>query len=240
MSANVSLFNRGAVRPVECLQAGWSLIKSQYWLFLGITAVGILVGSVGPMAILLGPMMCGIYLCLLARMRGEAVSFELLFKGFDYFAQSLIATLIQVVPVMLVLVPFYLVFFFMFVGNMNRPRRRGAPPDPAEFYPLLILMGVLVLVAIVFGALVGALFIFTYPLIVEKRLAALEAVKLSFRAAMANLGGVLGLILLNMVIGFAGLLLCYVGALLVLPIHYASWAVAYRQVFPLGAYQSQK
>jgi hypothetical protein len=222
------------------LQAGWSLIKSQYWLFLGITAVGILVGSVGPMAILLGPMMCGIYLCLLARMRGEAVSFELLFKGFDYFAQSLIATLIQVVPVMLVLVPFYLVFFFMFVGNMNRPRRRGAPPDPAEFYPLLILMGVLVLVAIVFGALVGALFIFTYPLIVEKRLAALEAVKLSFRAAMANLGGVLGLILLNMVIGFAGLLLCYVGALLVLPIHYASWAVAYRQVFPLGAYQSQK
>jgi len=241
VSANVSLFNRGAVRPAECLEAGWNLIKSQYWLFLGITAVGILVGSVGPMAILLGPMMCGIYLCLLARMRGQAVSFELLFKGFDYFGQSLIATLIQVVPVMIVLVPFYLVFFFMFMGNVNRPRsRRGPPPNLADFYPLFILMGVMVLVAIVLGALVGALFIFTYPLIVEKRLAGLDAVKLSFRAAMGNLGGVLGLILLNMLIGFVGLLLCYVGALLVLPVHYASWAVAYRQVFPLEGYQSQK
>jgi hypothetical protein len=240
VSANLSLFNRGAVRPLECLQAGWSLVKSQYWLFLGITAVGILVGSVGPMAILMGPMMCGIYLCLLARMRGEAVSFELLFKGFDHFAQSLIATLIQVVPVMLLLVPFYLIFFFMFMGNVNRPRRRGAPPNPADFYPLFIAMGALVLVAIVIGALVGALFIFTYPLIVEKRLAALDAIKLSFKAAIANLGGILGLLLLNMVMGFAGLLLCYVGALLVMPVHYASWAVAYRQVFPPGGYESQK
>lgn len=232
MSANVSVFNRGVVRPVECLQEGWRLIKDRYWLFLGITLVGILVGSAGPMAILLGPMMCGIYLCLLARMRGEPVSFELLFKGFDHFAQSLIATLIQIVPVMLLLVPFYFIFFFMFINNMNRPRRRGAPPDLADLYPLFIMMGVLVLVAVVVGALVGALFIFTYPLIVEKRLAALDAIKTSLRGAWANLGGILGLILLNMLIGFAGLLLCYIGALLVLPVHYASWAVAYRQVFP--------
>jgi hypothetical protein len=240
VSANLSLFNRGAVRPLECLQEGWSLIKSQYWLFLGITVVGILIGSAGPMAILMGPMMCGIYLCLLARMRGEAVSFELLFKGFDYFAQSLIATLIQVVPVLLLLMPFYLIFFFMFMSRMNRPRRRGVPPDLSELYPLFIMMGVLVLVAIVVGALVGALFIFTYPLIVERRMAALDAIKLSFKAATANLGGILGLILLNMLAGFAGLLLCYVGAFLAMPVHYASWAVAYRQVFPLGGYESQK
>jgi uncharacterized membrane protein len=213
---------------------GWSLIKGQYWLFLGITFVGILVGSVGPMAILMGPMMCGIYLCLLARMRGEPVSFELLFKGFDYFVQSLIATLIQVLPVMLLLIPFYVIFFIMFMSKLNTPRgrSRGAPPDPAEIYPMFILMGVLVLVAILAGALIGAFFIFTYPLIVERRLAALDAIKMSFRAVMANLGGILGLMALNMLMGFAGLLLCYVGALLLMPVHYAAWAVAYRQVFP--------
>jgi hypothetical protein len=231
VSANVTTFNRGAVRPVECLKAAWELIKGQYWLFLGITAVGILVGSLGPMAILLGPMMCGIFLCLLARMRSEPFGFDLLFKGFDYFVQSLIATLIQIIPVMLVLVPFYLVFFFTFMNTMNRPRRRGAPPDPSEFYPVIILTVVLVVVAIVIGTLVGALFIFTYPLIVDRRLPGLDAVKLSFKAATANFGGVLGLVLLNMLMGFVGLLLCYVGAILVLPLHYASWAVAYRQVF---------
>jgi hypothetical protein len=234
MSANVTTFNRGAVNPVECFKMGWSLIKGRYWLFLGITVVGILVGSVGPMAILMGPMMCGIYLCLLAHMRGEPVSFELLFKGFDYFMQGLIATLVQVVPVMLLLIPFYAVFFIMFMGKLNTPRgsTRGAPPDPAELYPMFILMGVLVAVAVLAGALIGAFFIFTYPLIVDRRLAALDAIKLSFKAVMANLGGILGLIALNIVIGFAGLLLCYVGALLVMPVHYAAWAVAYRQVFP--------
>ncbi len=56
MSAIHVTYNRGAVKPLECLRGGWNLIKDQYWLFLGITAVGILIGSFGPMAILLaGP-----------------------------------------------------------------------------------------------------------------------------------------------------------------------------------------
>lgn len=234
MSANITTFNRGVVNPVECLKAGWALIKEQYWLFLGITAVGLLIGSLGPMAILLGPMMCGIYLCLFARLRGEPVSFELLFKGFDYFAQSVIATLIQVVPVMLLLLPIYIIFFALFMSKMNNPRmrRRGAQVDPSELYPLFAGMFVVVLIVVLIGALIGAFFIFTYPLIVERRLAALDAVKTSIRAVMGNLGGVLGLLALNMLLGFAGMLLCYVGAFLVMPIGLAAWAVAYKQVFP--------
>ncbi|HEX8143292.1 MAG TPA: hypothetical protein VF553_11895 [Pyrinomonadaceae bacterium] len=234
MSANAVSFNRGVVKPLDCLKTGWSMIKGQYWLFLGITAVGILIGSVGPMAILVGPMMCGIYLCLLARFRGEAVSFELLFKGFDYFAQSLIAALIQVVPLMALLVPVYAIFFIMFMGQMQRPRTRGrgAPPDPSEMLPLFIMMGVVILLIVLIGTLIGAFFIFTFPLIVDRRLKALDALKTSVKAVMANLGGVLGLMLLNMLLGLAGMLLCYVGAILLMPVSFASWAVAYRRVFP--------
>ena len=56
--------NENAVQPVECIKAGWELIKSQYWLFVGMTVVGIIIGSVVPLGILMGPMMCGIYLAL--------------------------------------------------------------------------------------------------------------------------------------------------------------------------------
>lgn len=232
MSANVTTFNRSAVRPVECLKAGWALIKDQYWLFLGITAVGLLIGGLGPMAILLGPMMCGIYLCMFARMRGERVSFELLFKGFDYFAQSVIASLIQVVPIMLLLLPVYLIFFVLYMSRMNSQRgyRRPAPVDP--FDPLFIGFFVAIMVVVLIGTLISTLFIFTYPLIVDRRLGALDAVKTSIKAVLANLGGVLGLMALGMLLGFAGMLLCYVGAFLVMPIGLAAWAVAYRQVFP--------
>lgn len=235
MSAvNPTAFNRGVVRPVECFQTGWNMIKGQYWLFLGIAAVGLMIGSLGPMGILLGPMMCGIYLCLLARYRGETVSFELLFKGFDYFMQSLIAALIQVVPVMLLMIPLYVVYFIMFMSKMEKMRGypRGRPPDASEFYSIFIFMGVMMLLVVIIATLIGAFFIFTYPLIVDRKLSAIDALRTSAKAVIGNLGGVMGLMALSALFGIAGMLLCYVGAFLVLPVTFASWAVAYRQVFP--------
>ena len=45
---------------------------------------------------------------------------------------------------------------------------------------------------------------------------------------------ILGLLLLSGLMGFAGLLLCYVGVFLVLPISFAAIATAYEQVFGLA------
>ena len=38
-------FNYGVVSPVECLKAGWAVIKDRYWLFVGITLVATLLGA---------------------------------------------------------------------------------------------------------------------------------------------------------------------------------------------------
>ena len=104
MTPNLPSFNANAVEPVECLKQGWALIKNRYWLYVGVTLVGLLIGSVVPLGILMGPMMCGIYLMLLQEMRGRPTEFSTLFKGFDYFIESLIATLIQFIPVFVLLV----------------------------------------------------------------------------------------------------------------------------------------
>src|SRR6266850_7159902 len=104
-------FRRNAVQPMECLRAGFELIKSQYWLFVGMTAVGVIIGSVVPLGILMGPMMCGIYLALFQTRRGQPIEFGTLFKGFDYFGDSLIATLLHIIPVIVIIVPAYIVFF---------------------------------------------------------------------------------------------------------------------------------
>ena len=68
------------VRPIALLKAGKNFLGDRYGLFLGITVVGILIGSVVPLGILLGPMMVGIYLCFLIHERGEKVEFADLFK----------------------------------------------------------------------------------------------------------------------------------------------------------------
>ncbi len=226
MSTNMTDYRRGAIRPVECLQEGWNMIRERYWLFFGITLVGVLVASAVPLAILLGPMMCGIYLCLLRRRQGAPVTFEMLFKGFDYFMEGLIAALIQVVPVLILMIPFYVVLFAGMVRMEATARRGGGPP--VGFF---MLISGLALGMVVVATIVGALFIFTFPLIVDRKLSGLEAVKTSVRAVFGNLGGVIGLLVLNMLCGIVGVLLCYVGAFLFMPVGLAAWTIAYEQVF---------
>src|SRR3954471_15709790 len=103
--ASLPSFNPRAVQPIECFRAGWAQIKDRYWFFLGVTTVAMLLASLVPLGILMGPMMCGMYLVLFEHMRGRAVDFNLVFKGFDRFVESLIATLIQLAAIFLSMLP---------------------------------------------------------------------------------------------------------------------------------------
>ena len=224
-------FKRGAIRPIECFKAGWDLIKDQYWLFMGMAFVGIFLGSMAPMGILLGPMMCALHLAFFHRARGQTVRFEDLTKGFEYFLQSLIATLIQVIPMMIIIVPFYLIGAVGFMAVMGRAAQSRQDASPADLLLMFGTFAIMVIIIFAISILIGTLFLFTYPLIVDKRLSGVDAVKLSIKAAFANLGGILGLTLLGFVLGLAGMLLCYVGGFFVMPIGLAARHVAYRQVF---------
>lgn len=223
-------FRTGVIKPVECVKEGWALIKDQYWLFLGIIFVGMFLGGLVPI-VLIGPMMVGIYLCLFRLMRGEPVEFGMLFKGFDYFAQSLIAALLQMIPMVIVMVPAYIIFFVVMMTSM--PRGRMNPDDAPNFVFTILGMELVFMLVVMTVAIVVTIFVlFAFPLIADRNLSGLDATKLSIKAARANIGGILGLILLNVGLGFLGVLACYVGAFLVAPISLASYAVAYRRVFP--------
>ena len=224
-------FRRNAVEPVECIKGGWELIKNQYWLFVGMTLVGILIGSAVPI-ILLGPMMCGLNLAFFKTRRGEAIEFGTLFKGFDYFGQSLIATLIHTIPIIVIVVPAYILFYVSIFVSMAA--QGGDEPNPAALFGVMAMFGVFWLVVVVIIIIISIAFTFVFPLIVDRKLQALDAVKLSFRAAMANFWRLLGMMLLTSLMSFVGVLACYVGAFLVMPIGYAAIAKAYEQVFGLA------
>jgi hypothetical protein len=224
-------FGTGVVKPVECVKEAWALIKDQYWLFLGIIFVGVFIGGAIPI-VLLGPMMVGIYLCLFRRMRGEPVEFGHLFKGFDYFAQGLIAALLQMIPVVVVVVPMYVIMVVAIIAMM--PRGGRIDPDAGATFVLAFLgfYVVFFLVIMTMAVLVHVFFMFAFPLIADRSLSGVDAVKLSIKAGKANFGGLLGLSLLTVGMGILGVCACYVGAFLVMPISFTSYAVAYRRVFP--------
>lgn len=230
MSTSQIEFRRNAVQPIECIKGAWALIKDQYWLFVGLTAVAMLIGSAVPMGILLGPMMCGLDMTFFKRMRNEPFEFGLLFKGFDYFGPSLIVTLLHVIPIIAIVVPAYLVFYVGFILTITM---QGNEPNPAAMLGIMGMFAIFWLVMILIIIFISVGFTFTYPLIVDRKLNAMDAIKLSFRAAMANFWRILGMTLLTGLLTFCGLLLCYVGAFLVFPIQYGAIAVAYEKVFGL-------
>jgi uncharacterized membrane protein len=232
MTPDNTQFRTGVIKPVECVKEAWALIKDQYWLFLGIVFVGVFVGGAVPI-VLIGPMMVGIYLCVFRRMRGEPVEFGMLFKGFDHFAQSLIAALLQMIPMVIVMVPAYIIMFVLMMTSMPRGGGRMNPDESSRFiFTFLGFELVFVAVIVAVGVVVTTFFLFAFPLIADRNLSGVEATKLSIKAARANLGGVLGLILVNVGLGLLGVLACYVGAFLIAPISLTSYAVAYRRVFP--------
>src|SRR5215216_7839973 len=111
-------YQRNAVEPVQCIKDGWELVKNQYWLFVGMALISLMIGSAVPAGILLGPMMCGLYLTLFKQRRREPIEFGTLFKGFDYFGPSLIATVLHIVPIIAIVIPAYFLFYVSLIMSV--------------------------------------------------------------------------------------------------------------------------
>jgi uncharacterized membrane protein len=107
-------------------------------------------------------------------------------------------------------------------------------PNPAALFGVMGAFGLFWLVVFVVIIFISIGFTFAYPLIVDRKLQGFDAVKLSFKAAIANFWRLLGMSILTSLLSAAGVLLCYVGVFLVLPIAYAAIASAYEQVFGLA------
>lgn len=231
MSTPLIPYQRNAIRPVECIKAGWNLIKDQYWLFVGMVLVGLLVGSAVPMGILMGPMMCGLFLAFFKIRRGEPIEFGTLFKGFDYFGNSIVAALLHAIPIMAVVIPAYFIFYLSLIVSVAA---LGENPSGVAVLGVLFTFAIFVLVIFVALVVLTIGFTFSYPLIVDRKLQGFDAVKLSFKAAMANFWRLFAMVILCALLNTAGVMVCYVGVFFTFPITYAAVAAAYEQVFGLA------
>lgn len=219
-----------AIRPMECLREGRALIENHYWLLTGICFVGYLLSGMAPLYLLYGPMLCGISYCLLRLKQGETFEFVDLFKGFDHFGPGFFVGLAQMLPAMLVAIPLYLIAI---LANVVWATQNSSGADYGDFRGLFVVgfAGAWLLVIMV-SALTHLLFAFSFCLIVEWKVTAKEALKLSAQAVRANLSGAIGLFLLTGLVMLAGALLCGVGVYLAVPVSHAAWTIAYRKVFP--------
>lgn len=236
-------FNRGAISPTQCISGGWDLIKGDFGLYLGISLVAMLiVGCIPCLNIFLaGPIMAGVFVCLLTRMNGQYVNFGMMFKGFDKFVPTMIVGLIQAIPEVIGQIVRVSTDVTAEVlkqtqrggfGNNNYFASSTGAGEVALAGGLLVFILVVAAILIFVGLALRISFFFVYPLIMEYNLGALDAIKMSARAGWSNFGGIFVLIILQALVGILGVLALCVGVFLVMPVIHASNAIAYRQVFP--------
>ncbi|MDA7918883.1 hypothetical protein N9B20_04375 [Mariniblastus sp.] len=221
------------VRPIELLSRSKELIGNQYGLFLGISLVGVLVGSMVPFGIVMGPMLIGIYLCFLHRQAGRQVEFGTLFKGFDQFGEGLIAYLIMVgfsIVASMVTVGLFVVVALAAWALINGTMEGEAAASLGIVVGIVAYL-VFFLVLMVISVLINLPFVFAFQLIADRKLSGAEAIKQSWAGAKLNFGGIVWYMLVNYFLLMLAALACYIPAILLMPVSMGGLFLLYSDIY---------
>ncbi len=222
------------IRPIELIKRSHALLGDQYWLFFGISLLAILVGSAVPMGIIMGAMMVGIYLCFIHREQGIRVELSTLFKGFDYFLESFLAMLVLLGVSLAVVLPFMIIAFVM-VFMMSMDNMGNGQQGPAQMRPGILIGFVVMYPLMIMASLLATLpFIFVFQLIVDRNLKAMTAVRLSIKGVRKNMFGVIWFYLVLMFVSMLLALMCYVPAILFMPVSFGAMYLLYRDIYGPG------
>lgn len=221
---------RVPARPLELLGRAKALVGEQYWLFVGICFVGVLIASLIPFGLATGAMMIGIFHAFHQREAGLEADFNHLFKGFDQFVDGFLVTLMMLALNFAIMIPVVILFIVGSLIPAASIAQSGGGPEAAGmsfvFFMLLLYPTIIVL-----GVLTYVPFTFAFQLVADRKMTAWEAVTTSFSAAMKNFFSVLWLIIVLSFVNMIAAIACYVPALLLFPLTVGAIHIYYRDVF---------
>jgi len=209
MSAGEILVGDYALDIGGCLRRAWALVRNDFWPVVGMSAFIMVImsaasssevvlssgkssGKSSVLAILLsGPLMGGLYLYFLKKIRREEAGVETAFTGFRH-------------PLPHLVVAGFVATVLTMLGFL-----------------CLILPGIYLFVA----------WIFTFPLIIDKRLNFWPAMRLSRKVISKHWWSFLGFLIVLALINLAGILVCCVGVFVTFPITLAALMYAYEDIF---------
>ena len=236
-------FIPGAIDAGDCVTNAWEMLKKNYGMYLGISVVTMLLVSCIPCLniFIVGPVMGGFFYVASRDMRGEPADFGMMFKGFEKFVPLMVIGLIQSIPGVIAQV----LRLTINLGQLGLGGKDGnyqffqASSDKDILAGGLAVIGVVVgLVFAVIAIVWWMIMFFAIPLAMENEIGPIDAIKLSARAAMSNIGGLIVLIIFEILVMLVGILLICVGAFLIsFPVILLANVFAFRQVFPWAGQQ---
>ncbi len=219
------------IQPLIRLKRARAILGDQYWLFVGICFVAMLIGSAVPFGLLAGPMACGTFICYRNRMLGRSVKFEELFQGFNFFADSVIAFLMLVVVMMVLAMPIGFVFMAGFMGLFFAHEAMGGA---VWFFSFLALYLFYFVAIIGISAFAYVPFTFAFPLIVDRSMKGMDAFKLSWQTAKPMLFPLMSMYLVYGFLMAIASMMCYLPVFLLMPLVMGAVFTLYEDIFGMN------
>jgi uncharacterized membrane protein len=215
-----------------CVSRGWDAVRGNFLLSVGATFVVVLVNCILSAVPLIGGLISlvlqgvlygGLYWFFLKLLRGEPAELGDAFAGFKRNTKDLIlAGVVQgaiIVGVVLVAVVPMIALGVGFGAAHKSPTGLLF-----VLVPLALLLGVGVMV-------LSTMWIFTFPLVIDKGLGFWQAMELSRKTVLRRFWSVLGLLIVSVLIVVVGCLALIIGIFVAMPICVAAMAAAYDELF---------
>lgn len=212
----------------DVLSRSWQVVKRNLWPCIGTALLVYFVMMAGQQCLsllgtclIMGPCFGGLYYYFLKQVRGESAVLGDGFLGFKkpHWGQLALAGTMQTVITALIVAvligPAFLIF---------RPQIQGETPTmPTGF----IVWCFLIVVPIIYFT---AAWILSYAFIIDKGLRFWPAMELSRKLVNMRLGAWIGLMIVNGLLGMAGVMALCIGAIFVLPVVLCSIMVVYENI----------
>jgi hypothetical protein len=222
-----------------CISRGWNLLQKNMGLLIGATliyiGIGIALSLLGAIPLIgmifsllslfvTAPLMGGLFYVTLQAIRQQPASAGDVFEGFRRaFIQLVLGYVVSAILTGLCAIPAVIVGLATLLPSLTQNQE----PSPGAILAT-VGVGLVCLVPLIF---LTVNWMFTLPLIVDKRLDFWPAMQTSWKMVRKHWWQLFGLIILVGVMNVAGVLLCCVGLLFSMPLGIAAMMYAYETIF---------
>jgi hypothetical protein len=213
----------------SCLSRGWELVKSNFWISVGVVVLiylcGAAAGIVGIIpclgyliqGALQGPLMGGLCWFFLKLIRRQEATVGDAFTGFSRgFLQLCLVGLISTIFSLLCMVPGIITVFAVGPMKVNVPVAITVLAFAVGFIPMIYL---------------SVCWMFSMPLVIDKGLDFWPAMELSRKVVSLHWGTFFVLLIACFLVAIAGFLALCVGVLVAAPVIVAALMYAYEDIF---------
>ena len=218
----------------EWIGEGWELFTKQWqnWIVLALIAAVVVIAVMIPFYVL-------IFGAQFAASRSETSEISGAMMGGSILLRLVVQIVISVVTALLSAGFYQAAFKQLRGGQVSVEDMKGVLQHLGPMLGAAIILGILqsigTLLCIIPGFIVMGLFMFTFPLIVERNLGMFDAMSASLDVTKKNLiMFTLFAIVVQVVIPIVGVIACCVGLLVAYPLVFLIYACAYRDCYGLS------